>query len=127
MKLSSLLASLLVLSACAPIYTPETTWTYDDPKTDDDFRPDLTECVQYFDRAHLDEMNDGGEYQVSGFFIDTARTQAGCQLHGSEGLERRGSGMVSRAQAITPLFMVLATEPSSVSCPQRFERSFAGA
>ena len=66
----------LAASACAPIYTPETTWTYDDPKTDDDFEPDMTECVQYFDRAHLYEMDDDGEYQVSGLFVDTARTQA---------------------------------------------------
>ena len=76
MKLKYSAIVLLALSACAPIYTPETEWYYDAPKTDGDFRPDLTECVQDYDRPHLYEMDDDGEYQPTGFFIETTRTQA---------------------------------------------------
>jgi hypothetical protein len=71
---------LAALPACAPIYTPPTSWTYDAPKEDGDFEPDMTECVQYFDRAHLHDLDNGGAYQVSGLFVDTSRTEGvvGC-------------------------------------------------
>ncbi len=68
------LCLLLLATACAPIYTPATEWYSD--QTDDTFRPDLTACVQQFDPDHISEMDDDGEYEPSGLFVDTARTQA---------------------------------------------------
>ena len=71
----SFLASLaLALCACAPLYSPPVDWTYDDPKTDADFRPDLTACVAEFDPSHIQDMQGDDEYQVTGTFIDTQRT-----------------------------------------------------
>lgn len=38
------------------------------------FRPDLASCVAENDPGHLYELNDGGEYRISGWFISIDRT-----------------------------------------------------
>ncbi len=83
-----LLTVLAFISACAPIYTPETEWYSDKP--DETFRPDLTACVQQNDPSNIDEMDDGGEYEPSGFFVETSRTQAVVSCMEAKGWDAEG-------------------------------------
>jgi hypothetical protein len=80
---------LILLGECSPIYTPPWGWAvgidltqYPTPaekqkalaEARERFRPDLTACVSENDPQHLHEMDNGGEYQISGWFVSTART-----------------------------------------------------
>lgn len=75
--------AVFVLSGCA--YTVERAWghgassTHLPPQASDTagdrarFRSDLTDCVAMNDPEHLYELDDGGEYQLSGWFLSSRR------------------------------------------------------
>jgi hypothetical protein len=84
-------AALIVpLGGCLSIYSPPWGWAVAIDQTkcpsradtekaaaqafDKRFRLELTACVAAFDPTHLYEMDTGGVYQISGWFVSAART-----------------------------------------------------
>jgi hypothetical protein len=85
-----IVSGLALLNGCSPIYTPPLGWAIGIDQTQypvradmekattqafrERFRPDLSNCVSENDPQHLYEMDNGGEYRISGWFVSNERT-----------------------------------------------------
>ena len=79
-------AASAFLTGCTSIYYPPEGWTQGYSKTStpqaieaarkiaqEQFRPDLFACVMQNDPEHLPEMDNGGAYWMSGWFVSAER------------------------------------------------------
>ena len=80
----------LMLAGCSDIYTPEKRWSqgYELTQPSDQakvatasridtgpaLRSDLHACVAAFDPQHVSDLDNGGDYKMSGWFVLPSRT-----------------------------------------------------
>ncbi len=79
-SLSTWLAVVVPLSLTACVYDPPEGWArpgrdglYSAREGREQFRPDLTNCVSRFDAQHLPIVQNGGDYPMTGWFVQRNR------------------------------------------------------